>query len=225
MSAWEDFLKYAKGLANTPISVAGQLGSSLVQGQVSKAGVSPAVSSQLSDKPIEDFTGFTEDVAVEGAARINEKMEPVFTTLDKYVYKPTYRGLSTVALAGNMDTYQQGLNPLDSLRNAWNASADISLGQAVSDNFANYANLLPDWGALAELNKVDIDIYNKEMRDRIYMRTYDENGNRINAQGQKVEDASWLENAFRMMSGSIDFAKVLIADPFIVAGKLLRQLD
>ena len=222
MSAWEDFLKYAKGLANTPISVAGQLGSSLVQGQVSKAGVSPAVSSQLSDKPIEDFTGFTEDVAVEGAARINEKMEPVFTTLDKYVYKPTYRGLSTVALAGNMDTYQQGLNPLDSLRNAWNASADISLGQAVSDNFANYANLLPDWGALAELNKVDIDIYNKEMRDRIYMRTYDENGNRINAQGQKVEDASWLENAFRMMSGSIDFAKVLIADPFIVAGKAAK---
>lgn len=241
MSAWDNFINAPKNFGNAikntasgifgygkaGVSVPGygvsSLATGLTQGQIAKTGVSPNVASQATmGSALEDITGYTIDQTAKGAERIDQVLTPVTTTLDKYAYQPLYRAATTVALAGNEDTYQQGLNPLDSLRNAWNASADISLGQATMDRFASYGNMLPDWGALAELNKVDIDIYNKDMRERIYLRKYDDNGNRIDSQGNKVPDASWLENVFRNMSGAIDFAKVVILDPFIIGGKAAK---
>jgi hypothetical protein len=241
MSAWDNFINAPKNFGNAVKNVAsgifnyGEAGASLpgyavsslatglTQGQIARTGVDANLVDQAGKgTPLEDFTGYTVDKAGKGAERIDQVLTPVTTTLDKYAYQPLYRGATTVSLATNQDTYNQGLNPLDSLKNAWNASADISLGQAVADNFANYANVLPDWGALAELNKVDIDIYNKDMRERIYLRKYDDNGNRIDSQGNKVADASWLENVFRNMSGTIDFAKVVLLDPFIIGGKALK---
>jgi len=223
LSAWDEFTKYLRGLAAVPAAAAGALGTGLVQGKLAETGVSPELGLQAGEEVLPEFQSYTVDDTVEkGAERINQVMTPVNTTLDKYVYQPTYRVATTAALVGNEDTYNQGKNPLDALKNAWNASADISLGQAVADNVANYANILPDWGALAELNKVDIDIYNKEQREKVYLRTYDENGNRIDSQGNKIEGSSWIENVFRNMSGTIDFAKVILLDPFIVAGKGLK---
>jgi len=223
LSAWDEFTKYIRGLAAAPAAAAGALGGGLVQGQVAKTGASPELAAQAGEEVLPEFQGYTVDDSIDqGAERINQVLTPVTTTLDKYVYKPAYRAAATASLVTNEDTYQQGLNPLDSLKNAWNASADISLGQAVSDNLANYANLLPDWGALAELNKVDIDIYDKEQREKVYLRKYDENGNRVDSQGNKIEGSSWVENVFRNMSGAIDFTKVILLDPFIVAGKGLK---
>jgi hypothetical protein len=241
MSAWDNFINapknfgnavkdvasgilgYGKAGVNLPGYATSSLATGLTQGQIAKTGVSPNVASQATiGSELEDITAYTVDQTLEGAQRIDEVLTPVVTALVKYAYKPLYRGAATLALAGNMDTYEQELNPLDSLKNAWNASADISLGQAVSDNFAAYANLLPDWGALAELNKVDIDIYNKEMRERVYLRTYDENGNRVDSKGNKIAESSWLENVWRNMSGAIDFTKVILLDPFIIGGKALK---
>lgn len=241
MSIWDSFVNQTKNTAgaikdfgsgvfnlgqagaNLPGYAATSLATGLTQGQLAKTGVDANVASQATaGSALEDITGYTVDKTEKGAERINQVLTPVTTTLDKYAYQPLYRGATTVALAGNMDTYNQGLNPLDSLRNAWNASADISLGQATMDKFASYGNALPDWGALAELNKVDIDIYNKDMRERIYLRKYDDNGNRVDSQGNKIADASWLENVFRNMSGAIDFAKVVILDPFVIGGKALK---
>jgi hypothetical protein len=241
MSAWDNFINapknavrtaknigagllgYGKAASALPGAAVGSLATGLTQGQLGRTGVDVNLASQATKKtPLDEIQGYVVDQSAKGAERIEQVLTPVTTTLDKYAYQPLYRAATTVSLAGNEDTYQQGLNPLDSLRNAWNASADISLGQATMDKFASYGNLLPDWGALAELNKVDIDIYNKDMRERIYLRKYDDNGNRVDSQGNKVADASWLENVFRNMSGAIDFGKVVLLDPFIVGGKALK---
>lgn len=223
MSAWEEFSKYLRGLAAVPTSIAGGLGGGLVQTKATAMGASPEVALQLGEEVLPDFRGYTTDDSIDkGAERINQVLTPVVTTLDKYVYKPVYRAATTASLATNQDTFQQGLDPLNALKNAWNASADISLGQAVADNLADYANLLPDYGALAELNKVDIDIFDKEQREKVYLRKYDENGNRVDSQGNKIEGSSFIENAFRNFSGAIDFTKVILLDPFIIGGKALK---
>lgn len=223
MSAWDEFTKYLRGLAAVPGAVAGGLGGGLVQTKAITMGASPEQAMQLGEKVLPDFRGYTVDDTIDkGAERINSVLTPVTTALDKYVYKPVYRAATTASLATNQDTYQQGLNPLNALKNAWNASADISLGQAAADNLANYANLLPDYGALAELNKVDIDIFDKEQREKVYLRKYDENGNRVDSQGNKIEGSSFIENTFRNLSGAVDFTKVILLDPFIVAGKAAK---
>ena len=153
---------------------------------------------------------------------LEKPIQDTITTLDKYVYQPVYEGLGAASLAVNPDTYRQGKSIEDSLKGAWDARKDISLGQSVADLVAEGGNLLPDWGPYAELNKVDIDIYDKEMRERIYLRKYDENGNRIDSYGNKISDPSWIENVWRVYSGAIDLTKQLIADPLVGVGKAAK---
>jgi hypothetical protein len=223
LSLWDDFVKsgtnavarfgsgVAKGIGFGPSATL-----PFAQSQVSKvatqAGMTPEAAA-ANTKAAFGQVGL-EDTESVGVGTL--------TTLDKYVYQPVYEGLGAASLAVNPDTYRQGKSVEDSLAGAWDARKDISLGQSVADLFAENASLAPDWGPLAELNKVDIDIYDQEMRERIYLRKYDENGNRIDSYGNKIADASWIENVWRVYSGAIDLTKQLVADPLVIGGKAIK---
>ena len=150
-------------------------------------------------------------------------LEEATTTLDRYVYSPTYEAAGFASLLANPDSWStesgQRLDPSEALSKAWAGRREISLGNANADLLAEGLNKLPDWGPLAEFNKVDLDIYQKEIRDRIYERKYNEAGQRVDAAGNLIESASWVENAFRGFSMVTDTTKQLVLDPLWFAGK------
>lgn len=220
MSVWDDFKKFVEGLNPLGSYAAGQLAAGEVARQTAMAGVDSESATVLGTQASQLVPG-AEKVG-QASDKVTEKVMPVVTWLDEHVYQPTYEAAGFAALLRNSDTYREGDSFADSLSRAWDARKDISLGQVMADNFAETANRLPDWGGLAELNKVDIDIYDKQMRDRVYARTYDESGKRIDAAGNRVESASWIENAWRYMSGGIDFTKQLVLDPLVIGGKGLK---
>ena len=223
MSLWDDFVKsgtsalvrFGSGVAQG-IGFAPSATIPFAQSQVTKVATQAGLSPEAADANTKAAFG---QVGLKDAESVGTE---TITTLDKYVYQPVYEGLGAASLAVNPDTYRQGKSFEDSLAGAWDARKDISLGQSVADLFAENASLAPDWGPLAELNKVDIDIYDKEMRERIYLRKYDENGNRVDSYGNKIADASWIENVWRVYSGAIDLTKQLVADPLVIGGKAIK---
>lgn len=155
---------------------------------------------------------------------LEKPMNDVITGLDKYIYQPTYEAAGFAALMANPDTYSQQDEYSNAIARAWDGRKEISFGQALADNYAGFANKLPDWGPLAELNNVDINVYDAQMRDRIYVRTYNEAGERVDSQGNKIAEASWAEDVWRNMSGYLDVSKQLVLDPLVFGGKAVKVL-
>lgn len=231
MSLWDDFVEAGtKALSGVGSALTRSIGIQpsatipLAQGLVTKqaivGGLNPQAAQQASEKTIEDLViGDPESAGTE-----------FITTLDKYVYQPTYEAAGFAALMANPDTYKQEDEYTNAIARAWDGRKEISFGQAIADNYAGYANLLPDWGGLAELNNVDINIYDAQMRDRVYARTYNEAGERVDAQGNKISEPSWAENVWRNVSGGLDVGKQLVFDPLVITGAVgkasrLKYLD
>ncbi len=231
MSLWDDFLESgSNALGSVGRNVLRAFGAQstatipLAQGLVAKqavqAGMSPDTAQKVTEQTFDNLViGDQETAGTE-----------VITTLDKYVYQPTYEAAGFAALMANPDTYSQEDEYTNAIARAWDGRKEISFGQAIADNFANTYNMLPDYGALAELNNVDINIYNDQMRERIYSRLYNEAGERVDSAGNKVSEASWAENVFRNVSGGLDVGKQLVFDPLVGVGKVakagrLRYLD
>ena len=231
MSLWDEFLESgSKALGSAGRALTRSIGIQptatipFAQGQVTKQavqlGMSPNTAQKVTEQTFENLSvGDAETAGTE-----------VITTLDKYVYQPTYEAAGFAALMANPDTYSQQDEYGNAIARAWDGRKEISFGQAIADNYANYANMLPDYGALAELNNVDINIYNDQMRERIYSRLYNEAGERVDSAGNKISEPSWAENVFRNVSGGLDVGKQLIFDPLVAVGKVakasrLRYLD
>lgn len=231
MSLWDDFLESgSKALGGVGRNLLKSIGVQptatipLAQGLVTKqavqAGMSPNTAQKVTEQTFDNLV--IGDQETSGAE--------VITTLDKYVYQPTYEAAGFAALMANPDTYSQDDEYTNAIARAWDGRKEISFGQALADNYAGVANLLPDYGALAELNNVDINIYNDQMRERIYSRLYNEAGERVDSAGNKISEASWAENVFRNVSGTLDVGKQLVFDPLVAVGKVakagrLRYLD
>lgn len=233
MSLWDDFVNNQKSKnpqntvpnANTPKlnSAGGNLLNLIGSGKVGDQ-TSTMTTPSMGATIVEQNQGLanTYDVSNKQKDIQVPEYKQVTTLLDEHVYRPVYEAASAVALAQNPDTYKDaGL--VEGLKKAWNGRKDISLGQAVGDLAANYANKsLPDWGPLAELNKVDINIYDQKMRERVYSRMYNEAGQRVDSAGNIIADSSWVENAWRGMSGTVDFTKQMVLDPLVFVGKVAK---
>lgn len=231
MSLWDDFLESgSKALGGVGRNLLKSIGVQptatipLAQGLVAKqavqAGMSPNTAQKVTEQTFDNLVIGDQETAG----------SEVITTLDKYVYQPTYEAAGFAALMANPDTYSQDDEYSNAIARAWDGRKEISFGQAIADNYADYTNLLPDYGALAELNNVDINIYNDQMRERIYSRLYNEAGERVDSAGNKISEASWVENVFRNVSGGLDVGKQLVFDPLVAVGKVakasrLRYLD
>jgi hypothetical protein len=218
LSAWNDFTNYLKSLAGAPVGAAGSFAAGQVQQTAQRAGLNQQASIQGAQSALAPLTTGT----VKAQERLSSVVMPVVTTLDEKVYQPFYEGLGAAALAVNPDTYN-GVSVKAGLERAWSGSKEIPFGNAVADIWANTYNALPDVGLLAELNKVDIDIYDQQARDRVYSRFYDESGQRVDRNGTPVESASWVENVWRGQSMILDTTKQLVADPFLILGKAAKS--
>jgi hypothetical protein len=230
LSLWDDFKDTLQDYGNnlkSGLNFGGRVQTSAISavaaGQVSKqasmAGLDPQSAFDYVDTSVAKSTGANVD-QITGA--VVSPMEEVFTTLDKYVYQPTYEAAGFAALMANQDTYSQEDEYTNAIARAWDGRKEISFGQAIADNFAGTYNMLPDWGALAEINNVDINIYNDQMREKVYTRTYNEAGERVDSQGNKLSEPSWAENVFRVVSGTLDVGKQLVLDPLVFAGKGMK---
>jgi hypothetical protein len=231
LSLWDDFLdsgsKALGGVGRNLLKSIGvqptatiPLAQGLVTRQAVQAGMSPNTAQKVTEQTFDNLVIGDQETAG----------SEVITTLDKYVYQPTYEAVGFAALMANPDTYSQEDEYSNAIARAWDGRKEISFGQAIADNYADYTNLLPDYGALAELNNVDINIYNDQMRERIYSRLYNEAGERVDSAGNKISEASWAENVFRNVSGGLDVGKQLVFDPLVAVGKVakagrLRYLD
>lgn len=154
---------------------------------------------------------------------LTEPFLGVVTSLDEKVYQPFFKGLGVAGLLANPDTYApQDDEYTNGVSRAWGARDEISLGQSTADIYAAGANLLPDIGALAELNNVDINIYDKEMRERIYSRMRNEAGQRVDSSGNVIPEGSWAENLFRNISGGADVTKQAVFDPLFGIGLVAK---
>ena len=214
MSAWNDFTNYLKNLAGAPVGAAGQFAAGQVQQTAQKSGLSQQAAIQGSQSALAPLTSGT----IKAQNQLSNVVTPVTTTLDEKVYQPFYQALGAAALAVNPDTYN-GVSIKGGLERAWANKGEIPFGNAVADIWANQYNALPDIGVLADLNKVDINIYDQQARDRVYSRFYDESGQRVDRNGTPIESASWIENVWRGQSMALDTAKQLIADPLVILGK------
>jgi hypothetical protein len=214
LSAWDDFKKYIKDLAGAPVGAAGSLGQGMVQQRAQQAGLGQEAAAAAAQSALSPLTAGT----VQAQEKLSGAVMPVVTWLDEKVYDPFYQSLGAISLAANPDTYE-GASVKEGLSRAWSGSKEISLGNANADLLAGGLNLFPDFGPLAELNKVDVDIYDQQARDRIYERFYDESGQRVDRNGVPIESASWIENAFRGVSMATDTTKQIVFDPLAIIGK------
>ncbi len=223
MSFWDDFVQAVQGagsaVGSTFLKAIGAqpgatlpLAQSMVQQEAVKSGMSPETAQALTEQSFSK-------VGLKDAEQVGTQ---VVTPLDKYVYQPTFQALSAGVLLTNPDTWTTEDQYTNALSRAWNSRQDIPFGNAVADMAAYYANKLPDWGPLADLNQVDVNIYNKELREKIYLRMYDEQGNRVDSQGNVIPTGTWIENAFMGLSGATDFAKQLVFDPLVLTGKAAK---
>ena len=222
MSLWDDFVKTVQGAAGSVGSVflktAGQqpgatlpFAQGLVTQQAVKGGMSEETATATTQQAFNQI----------GILNAEQAGTQVVTPLDKYVYQPTFQALSAATLLANEDTRKpQDDNYRNALSRAWYEAKEIPFGQAFADLVASGMNKdLPDWGPLADLNQVDINIYDQELREKIYVRTYDELGNRIDSQGNIIPGGTWIENAFMGLSATADVGKQLIVDPLVWGGK------
>lgn len=225
MSLWDDFVQKVQGaggaVGKTFLKTFGAqpgatipLAQGMVEQQAVKAGMTPETAQALTDQSFNKI----------GALDTEQIGTQVVTPLDKYVYDPAFQALSAGALIVNPDTWTNSDSYTEALSRAWKSRQDISFGQAAADLTAYYANKAPDWGPLAELNKVDVNIYDKEIRERIYLRTYDENGNRVDSQGNIIPSGSWIENAFMGLSAGFDIAKQIKGDPLYRGAQVVTKV-
>jgi hypothetical protein len=219
LSLWDDFKETLQSFGRLQTFGVTQLASGQVAQVATEAGLDPQTSNVMAQTAVGKATGQTLDNAT---GTMISPVEEVVTTLDRTVYQPTYEAAGFAALMANPDTYSQQDEYSNAVARAWDGRKEISFGQAVADTYAGAANMLPDWGALAELNNVDINIYNDQMREKVYSRTYNEAGERVDSQGNKLSEPSWAENVFRITSGALDLTKQLVLDPLVFAGKGMK---
>jgi hypothetical protein len=221
LSLWNDFKDALGSFGRAQTFGVTQLASGELSRQASMAGIDPQASNIMAQTAVGKATGQTLDSTT---GTLVSPLTEVTTTLDRYVYQPTYEAAGFAALLANPDTYSQDDEYSNAISRAWDSRKEISFGQSFADVSAGMANTLPDWGPLAELNGVDINIYDKQMREKVYSRTYNEAGERVDSQGNKLSEPSWAENVFRVISGSIDTGKQLVLDPLWFAGKQGKAL-
>ena len=219
MSLWDDFKETLASFGRAQTFGVTQLGAGQVTKVATQAGLDPQTANVMAQTAVGKATGQMLD---DTTGTMISPLEDVTTTLDKYVYKPTYEAAGFAALLTNPDTYYQEDEYSNAIARAWDGRKEISFGQAIADNSAEMFNMLPDWGALAKLNDVDINIYNDQMRERVYTRIYNEAGERVDSQGNKLSEPSWAENVFRVVSGTLDVGKQLVLDPLVFAGKGMK---
>lgn len=137
--------------------------------------------------------------------RRQELAESGQDTLGMMAIRNWNRVISTGILLGNEDTFKDQDSYLGAVKKAWNASPDISPGQAFQDTLLDAFNV-KTWDSQDKEWRDNLNIYDDQEVEQIY-----ESGS--------AKPWSRDFNPNRLFSGASDLAFAIFADPFVVTGK------